>query len=229
VLSKLASVAFNHLTKEILIEVLEAPPTERQEINAIMDEEEDNWMTPIIRCLEEGEIHMGTCGMHFAPRSVLAKAMRQGYYWLKMHRDAREEIKRCDSCQIPSPVLKLPKTIMTSIMASWPFFQWGMDVLGPFPEAPGKVKYVIIAIDYFTKWIEAKPLARTTGKEVKKFVWDNIVCRFGLPRIIVTDNETNFVNDRFKIWCKKLNIQQMNTTVAHPHANGLGKGQIRSL
>ncbi|GKE30883.1 reverse transcriptase domain-containing protein [Tanacetum coccineum] len=73
---------------------------------------------------------------------------------------------------------------MTSIMAPWPFFQWGMDVLGPLPEAPGKVRFVLVAVDYFTKWIEAKPLAKTAGREVKKFVWDNIVCRYGLPKII---------------------------------------------
>ncbi|GJZ98443.1 reverse transcriptase domain-containing protein [Tanacetum coccineum] len=118
---------------------------------------------------------------------------------------------------------------MTSIMAPWPFFQWGMDVLGPLSEAPGKVKFVIVAIDYFTKWIEAKPLAKTTGKEVRKFSWDNIVCRFGLPRIIVTDNGANFVNDPFKSWCKKLNIEQMNIAVAHPQANGLVERANRSL
>ncbi|GJU61545.1 reverse transcriptase domain-containing protein [Tanacetum coccineum] len=118
---------------------------------------------------------------------------------------------------------------MTSIMAPWPFFQWGMDVLGPLPQAHGKVKFVIVAIDYFTKWIEAKPLTKTTKKEVKKFVWDNIICRFGLPRIIVTDNGTNFVSDPFKSWCKKLIIQQMNTTVAHPLANGLVERANRSL
>ncbi|GKE74066.1 reverse transcriptase domain-containing protein [Tanacetum coccineum] len=188
-----------------------------EEINTIVEEEGENWMSPIIRCLEEGiwpedenearalrmkinqyvmeegvlfkrsylmsmlrcvgplqanyvirEIHMGACSMHMKPRSVVAKAIRQGYYWPTMHRDAREEIRKCDSCQIHAPVPKMPKTLMTSIMAPWPFYQWGMDVLGPLPEAPGKVKYVIVAIDYFTKWIEAKPLARTTGKEVKK-------------------------------------------------------------
>nr|GFB22835.1 putative ribonuclease H-like domain-containing protein [Tanacetum cinerariifolium] len=104
---------------------------------------------------------------------------------------------------------------------SLPFFQWGMDVLGSLSEAPGKVRFVIVAVDYFTKWIEAKPLAKTTGKEVKKFVWDNIVCRYGLPKIIVTDNGTNFIHDPFKSWCKKLNITQINTAVAHPQANGL--------
>jgi hypothetical protein len=108
--------------------------------------------------------------MHSGPRTVVAKLIRKGYYWPTMHKDAREEINKCDSCQIHSPVPKLPKTILTSIMAPWPFYEWGMDVLGPLTEAPGKVRYVIVAIDYFTKWIEAKPLAKTTGKEVKKFV-----------------------------------------------------------
>ncbi|GJU83180.1 reverse transcriptase domain-containing protein [Tanacetum coccineum] len=118
---------------------------------------------------------------------------------------------------------------MTSIMAPWPFYQWGMDILGPLPQASRKLKFVIVAIDYFTKWIEANPLARITGKDVKKFVWDNIVCRFGLPRVIVTNNGTQFVNDPFKGWCKSLNIKQINTAVAHPQANGLVERANKSL
>ena len=118
---------------------------------------------------------------------------------------------------------------MTSIMAPWPFYQWGMDILGPLPPSAGRAKYLIVAIDYFTKWIEAKPLVRITGKEVKTFTWDNRVCRFGLPRIIVTDNETQFVNDPFKKWCEQLDIQQINTTVAHPQANGLVEAANKSL
>ncbi|GJZ57144.1 reverse transcriptase domain-containing protein [Tanacetum coccineum] len=197
VLSKLASVAFNHLTKEILVETLDTPSMDCGEINAIVEEEGENWMSPIIRCLEEGiwpederearalrmkinqyvmEEGVLFKSMHMKPRLVVAQAIRQGYYWPTMHRYAKEEIRKYDSCQIHAPVLKMPKTLMTSIMTPWPFYQWGMDVLGPLPEAPGKVKYVIVAIDYFTKWIEANPLARTTEKEVKKFVWDNIVC-----------------------------------------------------
>ncbi|GKB67215.1 reverse transcriptase domain-containing protein [Tanacetum coccineum] len=172
VLSKLALVAFNHLTKEILVKVLETPSTDRQEINVVVEEERDNWMTPIVKCLEEGkwledlneartlkmkihqyvmeegvlfkrshlmhmlrcmgslqanyvirEIHMGACSMHLKARSVVAKAIRYGYYRQTIHHDAKEEIRKCDSCQIYSPVAKLPKTLMTSIMASWPFFQ----------------------------------------------------------------------------------------------------------
>ncbi|GKA25131.1 reverse transcriptase domain-containing protein [Tanacetum coccineum] len=131
VLSKLTSVAFNHLTKEILVKVLDERSTDAKEINTVVKEEWNNWMNPIIQCLEKRiwpkdkneanyvirEIHMGACEMHKGPRSVVEKAMRQGYYWPIMHKDAKEEIHKCDSCQIHALVPKLPKTLMASIMA----------------------------------------------------------------------------------------------------------------
>ncbi|GKC54750.1 reverse transcriptase domain-containing protein [Tanacetum coccineum] len=278
VLSKLATVPFHNLTKEILVEVLNERSTEVQEVQTIVEEEGDNWMTPIIKYLEEGivpsdsnearalrakigqytmesgvlfkkgylipmlrcvgplqanyvirEIHMGSCGMHVGPRAVVRKAMRQGYYWPTMHADAKTEVDKCDSCQIHSPIPRLPKTFMTSIMAPWPFYQWGMDILGPLTPARGGAKFVVVAIDYFTKWVEAKPLVKITGKEIIRFVMDNIICRYGLPRIIVTDNGAQLVNDPFKSWCKRFEIQQMNTAVAHPQANGLVERANRSL
>ncbi|GJV02104.1 reverse transcriptase domain-containing protein [Tanacetum coccineum] len=278
VLSKLATVPFHHLTKEILVEVLNERSTEVQEVQTIVEEEGDNWMTPIIKYLEEGivpsdknearalrakigqytmesgvlfkkgylipmlrcvgplqanyvirEIHMGSCGMHVGPRAVVRKAMRQGYYWPTMHADAKTEVDKCDSCQIHSPIPRLPKTFMTSIMAPWPFYQWGMDILGPLTPARGGAKFVVVAIDYFTKWVEAKPLVKITGKEIIRFVMDNIICRYGLPRIIVTDNGAQLVSDPFKSWCKRFEIQQMNTAVAHPQANGLVERANRSL
>ncbi|GJS57275.1 reverse transcriptase domain-containing protein [Tanacetum coccineum] len=76
-------------------------------------------------------------------------------------------------------------------MALWPFYQWGIDILGPLSESAEKVKFVILAIDYFTKWIEAKPLERIIRKEGKNFLWDNIVCQFGLPRIKSRITEPN--------------------------------------
>ncbi|GJT20965.1 reverse transcriptase domain-containing protein [Tanacetum coccineum] len=243
---KLATYAFYHLIKKVLVEGLAERSTDQKEVEAIV-EEEDNWMSPIIRCLANGvwpidkderralrmkinqEIHMGSCEMHIGARSVVAKSIRQGYYWPTMHRHVRNVTQKCDSCQVHAPVPRRPKTLMTSIMAPWPLYQWGIDILGPLPEASGKLKFVIVAIDYFTKWIEAKPLVRITGNDVKKFMHENIVCRFGLPRIIVTDNGTQFVNDPFKGWCESLNIKQMNTAVAHPQANGLVERANKSL
>ncbi|GJX96099.1 reverse transcriptase domain-containing protein [Tanacetum coccineum] len=150
------------------------------------------------------EIHEGSCSMHAGPRSMVAKAMRSGYYWPTMHRDARDMILKCKDCQ-------------------------GIDIAGPFPEGPGKVKFLIVAMDYFTKWIEAKAVATISGGQVKKFVWDNIVCRFGLPGEIVSDNGKQFSDNPFKDWCEKLNITQRFASVKHPQSNGLVERANKSL
>ncbi|GJV23266.1 reverse transcriptase domain-containing protein [Tanacetum coccineum] len=84
-------------------------------------------------------------------------------------------------------------------------------------------------MDYFTKWIEAKPVATITGARVKKFVCDNVVCRFGLPREIVSDNGKKFRDNPFKDWCEKLSIRQCFASVKHPQANGLVERANRSL
>ncbi|GKD49315.1 reverse transcriptase domain-containing protein, partial [Tanacetum coccineum] len=110
-----------------------------------------------------------------------------------------------------------------------PFYKWGIDIAGPFPEGPSKVKFLIVAIDYFTKWIEAKPVATITGNQVKKFVWDNIVCRFGLPGEIISDNGKQFRDNPFKDWCEKLCIRQCFASVKHPQTNGLVERANRSL
>ncbi|GJZ42546.1 reverse transcriptase domain-containing protein [Tanacetum coccineum] len=117
---------------------------------------------------------------------------------------------------------------MTSIPPR-PFYQWGMDILGPLTPARGGSKFVIVAIDYFTKWVEAKPLVNITCKEVIHFMMDNIICKYGLPKVIVTDNGAQLVSDPFKSWCTRFEIQQVNAAVAHPQANGLVERANRSL
>ena len=84
-------------------------------------------------------------------------------------------------------------------------------------------------MDYFTKWIEAKAVATISGTQVKKFVWNDIVCRFGLPGEIVSDNGKQFSGDPFKEWCEKLNIVQRFASVKHPQSNGLVERANRSL
>ncbi|GJU98093.1 reverse transcriptase domain-containing protein [Tanacetum coccineum] len=175
------------------------------------------------------EIHEGSCSMHSGPRSVVAKVIQTGYYWPTMHMDARNLIRECNDCQIHRPIPRNPQQNLTPITSPWPFYKWGIDIAGPFPEGPGKVKFLIVAIDYFTKWIEAKAVATITGNQVKKFVWDNIVCRFGLPGEIISDNGKQFRDNPFKDWCEKLCIRQCFASVKHPQANGLVERANRSL
>ena len=84
-------------------------------------------------------------------------------------------------------------------MAPWPFAQWGLDILGPFPK---QMKFLVVGIDYFTKWVEAKPLAKITQQNFKNFVWKSIVCRFGVSRVLVSDNGWQFDNTPFKDFCE---------------------------
>ncbi|GFZ01719.1 hypothetical protein Acr_15g0003280 [Actinidia rufa] len=129
------------------------------------------------------EIHEGICGNHSGARSLAKKTIRQGYF-LADHRTRRGSIyKRCDKCQRYAPVSRLPHTEMVPMSSPWPFAQWGIDILGPLPRAPLQKKFLIVAIDYFTKWIEAQPLAKITEKNTRDFVWKHLVCRFGVPKV----------------------------------------------
>ena len=137
-----------------------------------------------------------------------------------MLQDATNLVKKCTKCQIHEIVPRLPQIELSNIQSPWLFMQWGIDIVGPLEKAPGQLKFHIVAIDYFTKWIEAEPLAKITSKNALNFVWKNIVCRFGVPKILVSDNGTQFTDRTFREWCDGLQIQQNFTSVAHPQANG---------
>nr|GEW97108.1 reverse transcriptase domain-containing protein [Tanacetum cinerariifolium] len=249
-LSKIASTSFAHLSKQVLVEVLETKSITGKEVTAVIEEEGPSWMTKLVNYLKEGillgdykearklrlkakyvmrKIHEGLCSMHAGPWSVEAKAIRLGYFWPTIHKDARDMIRRCNNCQIHRPVTRHPQHPLTPITAPWPFYKWGIDIAGPFPEGPGKVKFLIVAMDYFTKWIEAKAVATITSGQVKKFVWENIVCHFGIPGEIISDNGKQFADNPFKDWCDKLNITQRFASVKHLQSNGFVERANRSL
>ncbi|XP_020422651.1 uncharacterized protein LOC109949950 [Prunus persica] len=169
---------------------------------------------PYLRCLtpEEGhyvlrEIHEGICGNHSGARSLSHKAIRQGYFWPSLHTDAQAFTQKCDKCQRFANIPQLPAEPLTAMVSPWPFAQWGLDLIGPMPEGKGQVKYAVVAVDYFTKWAEAEALATITAARIESFVWQNIVCRFGIPNSIVTDNGRQFDNAKFKQFCSNLKIQ----------------------
>nr|KYP50548.1 Gypsy retrotransposon integrase-like protein 1 [Cajanus cajan] len=151
--------------------------------------------TPLLKCLTAPqaayvieEIHGGICGMHSGARSMATRVLRVGYYWPTLKLDCQDYVQKCKECQQFSNSHQQPPKTLYQMMSSWPFAQWGMDILGPFPPAKGQHKFLLVAIDYFTKWIEACPLARITTENIRKFTWKSIVCRFGIPHSLVTDN-----------------------------------------
>ena len=117
---------------------------------------------PYLMCLtpEQGqyiltELHEGICRNHPGGRTLAHQAHTQGYYWPTMKSDAADYVKKCDSCQRMSLILKSSVQDLVSITSPWPFAQWGIDIVGPLPTAPAQKKLLLVATDYFSKWIEA--------------------------------------------------------------------------
>ena len=104
-----------------------------------------------------------------------------------------------------------------------------MDILGPLPIGKGQCKFIIITVDYFTKWAEAEPLATITEKKIRNFVWRAIICRFGIPIALVSDNGKQFDNAKFRDLCAELGIKNYYSSPAHLQSNGQAEVTIRTL
>ncbi|XP_022869299.1 uncharacterized protein LOC111388744 [Olea europaea var. sylvestris] len=129
------------------------------------------------------EVHTGTCGNHHGATSLAFKILRQGYYWPTMKEDAKELVRKCDTCQRHGNLIHVPAEQQTTIF--------------------GAESLVTI----------------TTGK-IQGFVWKNIMCRFEIPRVLVTNNDMQFDNHSFKTFCASYHIDHKLTSVAHPQSNG---------
>ena len=108
------------------------------------------------------EVHEGACGNHSGARSLVHKVVCASYYWPTIQVDVKAYVKVCDQCQRFSNIPRQPTEYLTPMMAPWPFAQWGLDILDPFPTGTRQMKFLVVGIDYFTKWVEAKPLAKIT-------------------------------------------------------------------
>ncbi|CAL1399575.1 unnamed protein product [Linum trigynum] len=105
----------------------------------------------------------------------------------------------------------------------------GMDLRGPFPKEPGQIKYLIVAVDYFSKWVEAGPLATITQAQVRKFTTRNIFTRFGLPESIVTNHGKQFDCCQFIELCDESGVVLRFSSVAYPQANGQAEAANKSI
>ena len=181
---------------------------------------------PYLRCLipEEAdyvirEVHEEIYEDHSGSWSLVHKLIQAGYYWPTMQRDAQAYVKACDKCQRFDNLIRQLTEELTPMIAPWLFTQWGLDIMGPFLTAVRQLKFLVVGIDYFTKWVEVEALAIITEKNVRSFVWKNIICRYGMPRVLVLDNGKQFDNDAFRGFCSQLGIKNHYSTPAHPQAN----------
>ena len=121
------------------------------------------------------EVHEDICGDHLGGRALAYKILCQGCYWPTIQNDAVDFVKKCDAYQRYANIRRQPASQLTPLIAPWLFAQWGMDILGPFSLASRQRKFLLVAIDYFTKWVEAEPLALIMENKVEGFVRSHII------------------------------------------------------
>ena len=172
------------------------------------------------------ELHEGICGNHLGGRTLAHRAHTQGYYWQHMKLDVADYVKKCDPCQRMSPILKSSAQDLVSISSPWPFAQWGIDIVGPLPTTLAQKKLLLVATDYFSKSIEADAFSSIKDRDVTRFIWKNIVCRFGIPRSIVSDNGPQFDS---RVFCQELKIKNLYSTPRYPQSNGQAEASNKTL
>lgn len=182
---------------------------------------------PLLKCIEGEEcnyvlreVHEGICGNHSGGGSLAQKILRQGYFWPTLREDAMVFARSCDKCQRYANYVNSPAAPLTSLTSPWPFAMWGIDLIGELPKGKGGVKYAVVAVDYFTKWAEAEPLASITAKKLVDFVYRSIICRFGIPYKLISDNGKQFDSKEMRQLCENLGIKKSFSAVSHPQTNG---------
>jgi hypothetical protein len=140
-------------------------------------------------------MHNHELSAHFGIKATQDK-MREKYYWKNMAKDIEIYIKSCNSCQRRGKLIG--KNELHPIKVKEPFYQIGIDFVGPLPITEAGNKYIIVAIDYFTKWVEAKAVKVDNAEEVATFIYEEIICRYGCPQKILSDRGTHFNNNMIK-------------------------------
>jgi ribonuclease HI len=183
---------------------------------------------PMLKCAIETkglqilcEVHSGTCGSHSGPRALAAKVIPQGFYWPAIICAANRVMRSCEACQKFSPRSGNPLQFTKLIAHTWPLQRWGLDIVGPLPMAQGNLKFTFVAIEYFTKWIEARAVSTITSKTAQKFFWQNIICRFGVPSELTVDNGKQFDSHDFRDFCFSIGTKLAFASVYHPQSNGV--------
>ncbi|XP_021616631.1 uncharacterized protein LOC110617941 [Manihot esculenta] len=207
-LSRLSREELEQLPDEVYIQHVNIPTFDKA--NIVMEVEEgQNWMIPYLEYLERGKL----------PEDK-AKAKKIEARAANYQAEAEEFVRRCDVCQRFANSINVPATPQSSISSPWSFSQWGIDILGPFPKTTGQKKFVIVAVEYFSKWPEAETVPTITARKMIDFVWDSIICRFGIPRVLISDNGRQFDCSAFREFTRNMGIWHKFSSVAHPQTNG---------
>ncbi|GKD72128.1 reverse transcriptase domain-containing protein, partial [Tanacetum coccineum] len=171
--------------------------------------------------------HEGPIGGHHSANLTAQKVFDAGFFWPTIYRDAHTMIKSCDTCQRQGKISQRDEMPQNAIQVCEIFDVWGIDFMGPFPSSRGN-KYILVAVDYLSKWVEAKALPTNDARVVVKFL-KSLFARFGTPRAIISDRGTHFCNDQFAKVMSKYGVTHRLATAYHPQTSGQVEVSNRGL
>ena len=180
----------------------------------------------IRRCIPDHEIHnllthchSYACGGHFSSKKTGHRVLDSGFFWPTIFKDAHEFVKACEKCQQMGGITKRDQMPLNPIQVVDIFDVWGIDFMGPFPTSFGYT-YILVAVDYVSKWIEAEATRTNDHHVVCKFIKKNIFSRHGIPRVIISDGGSHFKNFKFGKLLKQYGVNHRISTPYHPQTNG---------
>ncbi|XP_042016328.1 uncharacterized protein LOC121764359 [Salvia splendens] len=174
---------------------------------------QEEWESVIMHC------HTAPSGGHFGANRTAMKVLQSGLFWPTITKDCQDYVRRCNECQRMGGVSKKKEMPLTTIVEVELFDVWGIDFMGPFPPSSG-FQYILLAVDYVSRWVEAIPTQTNDSKVVIKFVQKNIFTRFGVPRAIISDGGSHFRNRWLEAVLARHGVKHRVTTPYHPQANG---------
>ncbi|RDX74082.1 Retrovirus-related Pol polyprotein, partial [Mucuna pruriens] len=181
----------------------------------------------LLRCVDRQEaeriieeVHERTFGIHASGHTLARKILRAGYYWTKLESDCHQHVRKCLKCQIHANRINVAPSTLHNLTSPWPFSMWGIDVIGPIePKASNGHRFILVAIDCFTKWVEAASYSVVTHSVVVKFIKRDIICRYGILAHVITENDTNLNNKVMTELCEQFQIRYHNSTPYSPQMN----------
>ena len=189
----------------------------------------------IRRCVLEDEMHSILnhchtlpCGGHFGGQRTAAKVLQSGFYWPSLFKDAHQFVSTCDKCQQMGHISRKDEPPMQPILEVELFYLWGIDFMGPFPASYNNL-YILLAVNYVSKWVEAIPTRTNDAKVVAHFLRSNIFSRFGTPRALITDNGTHFCNKVIDKVLQKYGVRHRTSLAYHPQSNGQAEVSNREI
>jgi hypothetical protein len=181
----------------------------------------------IRRCVRDDEVydllkacHDGPCGGHFADKRIGHKILRMGYYWPIIFQDAKKYVQACDSCQCMGQPNHMDDMPLQPQVVLETFERWAMDFVGPIHPPSNQKVYILVCIDYMTKWVEEKSLIGASKEVVLAFLFEDIFVRFGIPKELVTDGGPLFTSHKFEALLTKYHVLHRIASPYHPQVNG---------